>query len=172
LQITDIALQILGPRHSLHQRSDHLDLTARDHHPSWCTQGPADARLTVWNHGAVEATRIDRWLWAVRLCKTRSAATEACRAGHVRINGSRAKPASSVKAGDTVEARLHARDRVVDVVKVIDTRVGAPLAAECLVDRSPPPPAAADATVARRDRGAGRPSKRERRQLDRTRGRR
>jgi ribosome-associated heat shock protein Hsp15 len=116
----------------------------------------------------METTRVDRWLWAVRLYKTRSAATDACRGGHVRVNGAPAKPATAVKAGDRVEARVHDRDRVLDVVTVIDKRVGAPVAATCVVDLSPPPPSRDDQVpVFERDPGAGRPTKRDRRELDR-----
>ena len=88
----------------------------------------------------MEATRVDRWLWAVRLYKTRSAATEACAGGHVKVNGAAAKPATTVRAGDRVETRLHHRDRILEVVRIVDKRVGAPIAAECLVDHSPPEP--------------------------------
>ena len=120
----------------------------------------------------MESTRIDRWLWAVRLYKTRSQATEACRGGHVRVNGARVKPAAPVRVGDAVRARTGDRERVVEVARIIEQRVGAPIAAECLVDHSPPPPArdvagAAPVPV----RGTGRPSKRDRRQLDRLLGR-
>jgi ribosome-associated heat shock protein Hsp15 len=118
--------------------------------------------------GEVETTRVDRWLWAVRVYKTRVAATDACRGGHVRVNGVSAKPAATVRVGDQVETHAHGRARVFEVVRVIDKRVGAPIAAECLVDNSPPPPAK-DEVVATftRDPGAGRPTKRDRRQLDR-----
>jgi ribosome-associated heat shock protein Hsp15 len=121
----------------------------------------------------VEATRVDRWLWAVRLYKTRGAATDACRGGHVRVNGSPAKAAATVRVGDRVEAAVHGRRRVLEVVKVIDKRVGAPVAAECLVDHSPPPPPRDErlAPTFTRDRGSGRPTKRDRRQLDRFRSR-
>ena len=118
----------------------------------------------------MERTRVDRWLWAIRLCKTRAEATSACRGGHVRVNGRPAKPATPVAVGDRVEARLYERDRAVEVTRVIDTRVGAPIAAECYVDHSPPLPQR-DPASAGRDRGAGRPTKRERRQLDRWRTR-
>lgn len=122
----------------------------------------------------VDATRIDRWLWAVRLFKTRSAATDACRAGHVSLNGAKVKPAAPVRVGDTVAARVGDRERVVEVVRLIEARVGAPIAVQCLIDRSPPPSPrdVRSAGVAARDRGAGRPSKRDRRQIDRTLGRR
>jgi ribosome-associated heat shock protein Hsp15 len=120
----------------------------------------------------MDGTRIDRWLWSVRLVKTRSAAAQACRAGHVQINGVRAKPAATVKVGDTVRARLGGRERVVEVAGLLHTRVGAELAAACLIDRSPPPPPRDPAGLGDRDPGAGRPTKRHRRQLDRARGRR
>jgi ribosome-associated heat shock protein Hsp15 len=120
----------------------------------------------------METTRVDKWLWAVRLYKSRAAATEACRGGHVRVNGSPAKPAASVRVGDRVVARAHGRDRVFEVVRVIDQRVGAPIAAECIVDHSPPPPARDLAQpVFARDPGTGRPTKEERRRLDRLRRR-
>lgn len=118
----------------------------------------------------IDTTRLDIWLWAVRLTATRSVATELCRAGRVTLNGSTGKAASGVKVGDRIEARIADRQRVVEVVQVINKRVGAPVAAECLVDHSPPPPPAADAPVFRRDRGTGRPTKRDRRQIDRLRG--
>jgi ribosome-associated heat shock protein Hsp15 len=114
---------------------------------------------------------VDRWLWAVRVTKTRSIATDACRGGHVRVNGHPAKPATTVRVGDRVEATHAGRRRVLEVARVIDKRVGAPLAAECYVDHSPPPPSSHDTpTVFARDRGAGRPTKRDRRRLDRFRG--
>lgn len=119
----------------------------------------------------MEATRVDRWLWAVRLYKTRAVATAACRAGHVRVNGTAAKPATPVRVGDRVEARAGGRQRVLEVTQVIDKRVGAAVAAECLVDHSPPPPPKDDFPVVLRDPGTGRPTKRERRHLDRFRGR-
>src|SRR4051812_40376171 len=122
-----------------------------------------------------DEARVDRWVWAVRLYKTRSAATTACRGGHVRVNGRPAKPAAPVRAGDRVEATVGQRRRILEVVKAIDTRVGAAVAAECLVDLTPPEVRAADPRadgVPIRDRGAGRPTKKDRRTLDRHRGRR
>jgi ribosome-associated heat shock protein Hsp15 len=121
---------------------------------------------------ALETTRVDRWLWAVRLFKSRAAATEACRGGHVRVNGNPAKAATTVRVGDRVSARAHGRDRVLEVVRVIERRVGAPIAAECVVDHSPPPPAR-DMTQPAflRDPATGRPTKKERRELDRFRSR-
>ncbi|QGG96367.1 RNA-binding S4 domain-containing protein [Actinomarinicola tropica] len=120
----------------------------------------------------MDSTRVDRWLWSIRLCSTRSEATDVCRGGHVRVNGRPAKPATTVSIGDEVAARVHGRDRVVEVVRVIDKRVGAPIAVECYVDRSPPPPSREpSAAYAERSRGTGRPTKRDRRQIERLRDR-
>ena len=116
---------------------------------------------------AMESTRVDRWLWAVRLTKTRPDAAAACRGGHVRINDRPAKPSATVAPGDRVYARLGDRTRVVEVLRVIPKRVGAADAVSCFIDHSPAPAAAASVPVAVRERGAGRPTKRDRRALDR-----
>jgi ribosome-associated heat shock protein Hsp15 len=116
------------------------------------------------------SVRADVWMWSVRLIKTRSQATAACRAGHVRINDERVKPASVVRPGDELRLRLDGRERFVIVRRIIRKRVGAAVAAECYVDNSPPPPPReALIPIARRERGAGRPTKRERRDLERLR---
>jgi ribosome-associated heat shock protein Hsp15 len=115
---------------------------------------------------------VDSWIWSVRLAKTRSAASSACKAGHVRVNASRVKPAHLVRAGDEVRIRHDGRERIVVVTQVISRRVSAPVAAECYVDHSPPPPPRETAVpVAVRERGAGRPTKRERRSIDKLLGR-
>jgi ribosome-associated heat shock protein Hsp15 len=111
-------------------------------------------------------TRIDRWLCAVRLVKTRPDATRLCEGGHVLVNGSPAKPSAKVRAGDRIEARIADRDRVVEVVRPIESRVGAPVAVTCYVDHSPPvvpQPGPGMKPI----RGEGRPSKRLRRDLER-----
>ncbi|WP_217140512.1 RNA-binding S4 domain-containing protein [Streptomyces sp. AC627_RSS907] len=118
-----------------------------------------------------ESVRVDSWIWAVRLIKTRSLGAAACRGGHVRVNGERVKPAYSLRVGDEVRLRHEGRERVVVVKRLIRKRVGAPIAAQCYLDNSPPPPpreAVAPAGI--RDRGAGRPTKRDRRELERLRG--
>ncbi|MFJ5553303.1 RNA-binding S4 domain-containing protein [Streptomyces sp. NPDC093225] len=118
------------------------------------------------------SARVDSWIWSVRLTRTRSAAAAACRAGHVRVNGERAKPAQPVKPGDEVRLFHEGRERIVIVQRTITKRVGAPVAAECLIDKSPPPPTRVErAAAGLRDRGAGRPTKRERRDTDALRGR-
>ncbi|SKC53148.1 RNA-binding S4 domain-containing protein [Okibacterium fritillariae] len=117
------------------------------------------------------SARIDAWLWAVRVFKTRSAATTACRAGHVRLNGDRAKAAALVRPGDEIRVRTGEGDRTVIVQRLLVKRVGAPVAQEAMIDRTPPPvPREERASVGERDRGAGRPTKRDRREIERLRG--
>jgi ribosome-associated heat shock protein Hsp15 len=121
---------------------------------------------------ATPTTRVDAWLWAVRVYKTRSAATTACRAGHVRVNGERAKAAQPVRPGDELRVRIQGFDRILVVKKTIAKRVGAALVAEALDDRTPPPPPRESMPfVPVRDRGAGRPTKRDRRDIEKLRGR-
>ena len=115
-----------------------------------------------------DETRIDRWLCAVRLVKTRPTATQLCDAGHVLVNGNTAKPSTKVQAGDRVDALIAGRARIVEVVRPIESRVGAPIAASCYVDHSPPVVPDAGPGIMR-IRGEGRPSKRLRRELERLR---
>lgn len=122
--------------------------------------------------GEQTSARVDSWIWSVRLTKTRSIASDACRGGHVRVNGVRAKPAQAVRVGDEVRLRHDGRERVVVISRIIAKRVGAPVAAECYIDKSPPPPPReVSVAVAVRDRGTGRPTKRERRSIERLFGR-
>jgi len=117
--------------------------------------------------------RVDVWLWAVRIYRTRTAANTACSSGNVRVNGVVAKPSKTVEAGDRVTTRVSQRARNLEVIETPRKRVGAPVAAKALVDHSPPPEprTAAPAKAAVREPGAGRPTKRDRRQIDRLRGR-
>ena len=119
---------------------------------------------------APATTRVDKWLWAVRIYKTRSDATDACRAGHVTVNRVGAKAATLVKPGDAVEARAPSGERVLEVTSVLEKRAGAAIAQACYIDHTPPPPAEGTGPLNfARERGAGRPTKRDRRQLDRAR---
>jgi ribosome-associated heat shock protein Hsp15 len=85
----------------------------------------------------------------------------------VRVNGAPAKAATTVRVGDRVEAHVDQRERVLEVVAVVIKRVGAPVAATCLVDHSPPAPPREELPPMYRSPGLGRPTKRDRRQLDR-----
>jgi len=115
--------------------------------------------------------RVDSWLWAVRVLKTRSAATAASKAGHVTVNDERAKPAQTVRVGDVVRVRLDGEERILQVARLIAKRVGAPVAVECYVDLTPPkPPKEERVLTVVRDRGAGRPTKRDRRVIERLMG--
>jgi len=121
---------------------------------------------------AATSVRVDSWIWAVRIVKTRSLAQAACKGGHVRINGEKVKPAQAVRIGDEVRVRVGELERIVTVARIIRKRVGANVAAECLIDLTPPPPPREEVpSVPQRDRGAGRPTKRERREIDRLQGR-
>jgi ribosome-associated heat shock protein Hsp15 len=121
-------------------------------------------------HAALDTTRVDKWLWAVRMYKTRGDATDACRAGHVKVNHVAAKAATLVKPGDTVEAVAPSGERVLEVASILEKRSGAAVAQSCYIDHTPaPPPEEADQLNFVRERGAGRPTKRDRRQLDRAR---
>ena len=118
------------------------------------------------------AVRLDKWLWAVRLFKTRALATDACRAGSVTVNELAAKPGRDMHAGELVGVRQGLITRTLRVVGVPRSRVGAKLVAEFCTDLTP----AAEFEKARvhrlqqviaREKGSGRPTKRDRRLLDR-----
>ncbi|MDG5802786.1 RNA-binding S4 domain-containing protein [Streptomyces ossamyceticus] len=147
------------------ERTDGPGTTHRD-------PGAAAAAAVAARPTSGETVRIDSWIWSVRLVKTRSMGATACRGGHVRVNGERVKPAYAVRVGDEVRLRqAGGHERIVVVKRLIRKRVGAPVAAECYVDNSPPPPPReAIAPAGIRDRGAGRPTKRDRRDLERLRG--
>ncbi|MEM9037819.1 MAG: S4 domain-containing protein [Actinomycetota bacterium] len=124
-----------------------------------------------------DGVRVDRWIWSVRLFPSRTRATDACSSGLVLVGDEPARPARRVRIGDVIRIRRRDHETVVKVVKLIEKRVGAPIAVECYEDLSPPKPERSDDPFAvfpesgHRDRGAGRPTKRERREIDRLRGR-
>lgn len=122
------------------------------------------------------SVRVDKWLWAVRVFKTRTAATTACTSGRVKVNDEPAKPATKIVIGDVVEARRGDRLVVYRAKSLIEKRVGAKLVEDCADDLSPPEPSKTDPILAppggARHRGDGRPTKKERRDIDRLRGRR
>ncbi len=119
------------------------------------------------------SVRLDKWLWCVRIYKTRASANEACATGRVRVNDESAKPATKLKLGDSVTVRRKDRTVIVEVLQLLEKRVGAALAAEAVIDKSPPAPertrpgkAVFDAQDGHRERGAGRPTKRDRREIE------
>jgi len=116
--------------------------------------------------------RIDKWLWAARFFKTRSLASGACTGGKVDVNDEAAKPAKAVRAGDMIRMTLpQGRRRIVKVLVLDDRRGGATQARALYEDLTPPePPRARQAPPPYRAPGMGRPTKRERRQLDRLTG--
>lgn len=118
-----------------------------------------------------QTVRMDVWLWSARLMRTRSAATAACRGGHVRRNGEPAKAAQKIVVGDELRVRSPGHERIVVVTRILTKRVGAPIAQESYEDHSPEPAPQLAAAPPRRERGTGRPTKRERREFDRLRGR-
>jgi ribosome-associated heat shock protein Hsp15 len=119
----------------------------------------------------LESVRLDKWLWAARVFKTRSLAAAACDGGKVDVNGQAAKPAKGLRPGDVIRVSLPPdRHRVLKVALVGDRRGSASVARALFEDLTPPaPPRARLASPPRRLPGAGRPTKRERRELDRLR---
>lgn len=118
-----------------------------------------------------EGVRIDRWLWAVRICKTRSLATDLCKRQRVTIDGLKAKPSREVRVGQLIEVKREGITRQYRVLKLIEKRVGAKAAAECVIDETPQEAIDKIKTVKgarppQRDKGAGRPTKKERRKID------
>lgn len=116
------------------------------------------------------SVRLDTWLHAVRIFKTRSLASSAIKASHVRVDGEIVKPSFRLGVGSTVAVRHPGYTNEYVVKKLLAKRVGAPIAREAYTDVSAPPPPQLFAAPPRRARGTGRPTKKERRALDRLRG--
>lgn len=118
--------------------------------------------------------RIDKWLWAVRIFKTRTMAANACKKGKVRANGINAKPSYSVRIGEIIEVEQPPITRTYRVTGLIEKRVSAGLAVEHVEETTPPQEfkklrmmrRMSSTIVGIRDKGAGRPTKRERRAID------
>ncbi|MFC7525135.1 RNA-binding S4 domain-containing protein [Parapedobacter sp. GCM10030251] len=119
----------------------------------------------------IEKLRVDKYLWAIRIFKTRSLATDACKAGRVKFNGQNIKASHIVKIGDTYHIQKGVEKKVVEVTGLLDRRVDAKSAANFYEDRTPLEETYGYKTVyhapmLKRDRGAGRPTKKERREID------
>jgi ribosome-associated heat shock protein Hsp15 len=120
---------------------------------------------------SVADVRMDKWLWAVRLYKTRTMAAAACTSGKVRIGGQPVKPARSVRVGEVITAAVGGLTRTVKVVNLVRQRLSAPLAVQCYNDLTP----ASEYEKPRqpnfqpfivRPRGLGRPTKKDRRKIE------
>jgi ribosome-associated heat shock protein Hsp15 len=118
----------------------------------------------------MDSVRVDRWLCASRLYKSRTQATDACGAGHVMVNGTIVRASHAVRIGDEIRAVAPRGQVILEVVALADKRQSAPKARELYLDHSPPPPPREE-RIAYRDRGAGRPTKAERRAIDKLRRR-
>lgn len=114
----------------------------------------------------MDTVRLDKWLWAARFFKTRTQATTACDGGGIKVNECTAKPARPVKVGDRVEGELHERRRILVVTGLGERRGSAEIARTLYDDLTPPEPEPETPPVFR-ERGAGRPTKRDRRRLSR-----
>lgn len=119
----------------------------------------------------MEEVRIDKYLWSIRVYKTRSEATDACKGGKVRVNGADTKPSKAVKVGDTIVARKGAVVYTYKVLQLIDKRQGAKLVPTYAENLTPPEELAklrapVETFFLKRDRGAGRPTKKDRRQME------
>ena len=118
----------------------------------------------------IQKIRIDKWLWSVRMYKTRTLATEACAAGKIKIENENVKASYLLKVGQIINISRQGEKLTLKSLKLIEKRVSAPLAAECYEDLTPPEerdklkfPASFYEV---RDRGIGRPTKRDRREID------
>lgn len=121
--------------------------------------------------GETEKLRIDKYLWAIRLFKTRSLATDACKAGRVKLNGQNIKPSAIVKIGDVYQVSKGIEKKIIEVVDFSYNRTDSPTALTKYKDLTPPEEthafkSAFHSPVLKRDRGAGRPTKKERRETD------
>ena len=119
----------------------------------------------------VESVRLDKYLWAIRVFKTRSEASDACNGNKVKLNGTAAKPSKAVKCGDRLEVRKGAALFTYRVLQLTESRMGAQLVPQYAENQTPDSEleklrAPRETIVLQRDRGSGRPTKKDRRQLD------
>ncbi len=125
-----------------------------------------------------EKVRIDKWLWSVRIFKSRSIACEACRSNAVRVDNVPVKPSAMVVAGQTVTVKKDGFNLTYRVEQLIEKRVGAPIARTCYTDLTPEEERnkyknwfVSSEAAERRERGSGRPTKKERRDIGKVKGR-
>ena len=118
-----------------------------------------------------QVVRIDKWLWAARLFKTRAIATDAIKGGKVKIDDAPVKPSREVKEGDVIQVQIEQLHKVVQVKSIIKNRVPAKMVPEVYADLTPPEEYERIEFMHAyksewRDRGAGRPTKKERRMIE------
>lgn len=123
---------------------------------------------------SLEKVRVDKWLWSVRIYKSRTLATDACKEGKVKINGTTVKASNAVQIGEVIEVRKDGFQLQFKVVALIEKRVGAPIAQQCYENLTPEEELnkynawyVGKAVPERREKGSGRPTKKERREIDR-----
>jgi ribosome-associated heat shock protein Hsp15 len=120
----------------------------------------------------IQSMRIDKWLWCVRAYRTRSKSAAACKAAHVHLNGQVIKPATPIRAGDLVVLEYPRLQRTLKVVALLPRRVGAPIAIQHYEDLTPESEydqfkkKTLAQSIVERDRGSGRPTKKQRRELE------
>ena len=119
----------------------------------------------------MEELRIDKYLWSIRVFKTRTEATDACKGGKIRVNGADTKPSKTVKVGDTIVARKGAVTYTYKILQLVDKRQGAKLVPNYAENLTPQEEldklrAPVETFFLKRDRGAGRPTKKDRRQME------
>ena len=121
----------------------------------------------------MEKVRIDKWLWAVRILKSRTLATDACKSGKVKVDGNNVKPSFLVERESIVQVKKNGFDLSYKVIDLLQKRVGAPLAVKCYENLTPAEELnkyenwfVGKATPEHRERGTGRPTKRDRRKID------
>jgi len=117
--------------------------------------------------------RIDKWLWSVRIFKSRTQANKACKSGKVKLEGEKVKPSQSIEVGEVLEVKKNGFDYIFKVDKIIQKRVGAPIAQECYENLTSEDELnkykdwyIGKGQTERREKGAGRPTKKERRELE------
>ncbi|MBK8449421.1 MAG: RNA-binding S4 domain-containing protein [Saprospiraceae bacterium] len=122
----------------------------------------------------MEKIRIDKWLWSVRIFKSRTIATDACKKGRILIHEIEAKPSQLISINSLIDVKKNGFRFQFKVIKLIEKRVSAPEAAICYINLTPIEELnkyqdwfTGQGTLERRDRGAGRPTKKERREIDR-----
>ena len=119
----------------------------------------------------MDAVRIDKFLWAIRVFKTRTEATDACKGSKITVNGADIKPSKEVKAGDVIQVRKGAVHYTFKMLAPLEKRVGAKDVARYAENLTPESEMAklhapVETFFVKRDRGSGRPTKKDRRQMD------